>query len=337
MAHPAPQGQIPQKRRNNFRDVEGGIEALATRYGEGNSAEAVRKREEEEILKMGPDFSLPRGRPKEDFDFSSQNVEQISAKTPLSSKNKGYQLLMKMGWKKGDGCGKSGQGIVEPVMLKVQEHGMSVGIGKDREWDEQAEAATANRKLLLVEKKETFEEVMARTEMALKEEQKREVVREIQKVFRCEDCDKQYVNITQYEEHCNSYDHHHTVRLREMRRQHQQRKMGSKSKRKKAADRREDRQLAARIARAQKMAEEKDKSQKLQQQQQSASAATSDTSARPKMSFSFDNANKKSADAGGKGSEGKPKISMSFGMNKKKKGKRKPINFSMSFGAKKKR
>mmetsp|Transcript_17507 Transcript_17507/g.34012 ORF Transcript_17507/g.34012 Transcript_17507/m.34012 type:complete len:204 (+) Transcript_17507:94-705(+) len=202
---------------------------------------------------------------------------------------------------------------------------MSVGIGKDREWDEQAEAATANRKLLLVEKKETFEEVMARTEMALKEEQKREVVREIQSVFRCDDCDKQYVNITQYEEHCNSYDHHHTVRLREMRRQHQQRKMGSKSKRKKAAEKREDRQLAARIARAQKMAEEREKSQ------QSASNTASDASSRSKMSFSI---GKKEGNASA-ASSSKPKISMSFGMNKKKANKRKPINFSMSFGKKK--
>eukprot|EP00954_Amorphochlora_amoebiformis_P029027 1392562-Amorphochlora_amoeboformis.AAC.2 len=35
-------GQAP-RRRNNFRDVEGGIAALASRYGEDNSADAVRK------------------------------------------------------------------------------------------------------------------------------------------------------------------------------------------------------------------------------------------------------------------------------------------------------
>eukprot|EP00954_Amorphochlora_amoebiformis_P029028 1392562-Amorphochlora_amoeboformis.AAC.3 len=164
------------------------------------------------------------GRPSLSPRTHAQNYTNRSLIIQTSS-NKGYKLLQKMGWSKVEELVEMTDwqgfsltwGIVEPVQLKIQDHGMSLGIGKATEYDEQAEAATANRRLLLTEKKETAEDV-------LKEEKKREIVKEIQKVFYCKDCDKQYTNVQQYEEHCNSYDHHHTVRLREMKRLHQQRK-----------------------------------------------------------------------------------------------------------------
>lgn len=39
---------------------------------------------------------------------------------------------------------------------------MAVGIGKDREYEEAAQGATANRRLLQTEKKETMEEILER-------------------------------------------------------------------------------------------------------------------------------------------------------------------------------
>eukprot|EP00466_Bigelowiella_natans_P005136 jgi/Bigna1/87053/estExt_fgenesh1_pg.C_160123 len=364
-ANPKPSNQIsaPPSYVRNFRDVAGGLNALATRYGEQNNAENFRKRQEQEIESM-EDFTLPMGWPREDFEYNTAGAEEISTKTHISSKNKGYQLLMKMGWTKGQGCGKSSQGITEPVVLKVQEHGMSVGIGKDREYEEQAEAATANRRLLLVEKNETAEEVKARTEQAMKVEEKREHVREIQKVFLCKDCDKQYTNIQQYEEHCNSYDHHHRVRIREMKRQHQQRKMMAGKSRKKAAKSRQDRLFAERIAKAQALAQKGNKGANTAEKG-SLSSETSSTAVpkqQPQQQQPEDNTHKKrmcthrmyslsswciymlaggSSTNNGKesGMQGTTKVAMSFGMKKgksfgMKKGKRKAIGFSMSFGKK---
>mmetsp|Transcript_6064 Transcript_6064/g.10076 ORF Transcript_6064/g.10076 Transcript_6064/m.10076 type:complete len:249 (+) Transcript_6064:157-903(+) len=246
---------------------------------------------------------------------------------------------MKMGWTKGQGCGKSSQGITEPVVLKVQEHGMSVGIGKDREYEEQAEAATANRRLLLVEKNETAEEVKARTEQAMKVEEKREHVREIQKVFLCKDCDKQYTNIQQYEEHCNSYDHHHRVRIREMKRQHQQRKMMAGKSRKKAAKSRQDRLFAERIAKAQALAQKGNKGANTAEKG-SLSSETSSTAVPKQQPQQQQPAGGSSTNNGKEsGMQGTTKVAMSFGMKKgksfgMKKGKRKAIGFSMSFGKK---
>ncbi|GAB5354280.1 hypothetical protein AAMO2058_000105600 [Amorphochlora amoebiformis] len=270
---------------------------------------------------MEGDFSLPRGRPRDDFDYSATGVSQVSVKTPIQSSNKGYKLLQKMGWSKGTGIGRSGQGIVEPVQLKIQDHGMSLGIGKATEYDEQAEAATANRRLLLTEKKETAEDVLARVEKVLKEEKKREIVKEIQKVFYCKDCDKQYTNVQQYEEHCNSYDHHHTVRLREMKRLHQQRKMGEKSKRVKAASKREDRALAARIAKAQKLLKHQSAPTAANSNNKTSAPNPTSTSSTLGQQGMQNMQNSKKA----KGMS----ISMSFGMGKKKlKGKRrKPLSF----------
>mmetsp|Transcript_24971 Transcript_24971/g.34727 ORF Transcript_24971/g.34727 Transcript_24971/m.34727 type:complete len:229 (-) Transcript_24971:71-757(-) len=224
---------------------------------------------------------------------------------------------MKMGWKSGTGCGRDEQGIKEPIALKTQEHGLGVGIGKGTEYDEQAKAATENRKLLLVEKKETKEEIKARVESAFKEAQKKEHVKEIQKVFLCPDCDKQYTNVTQYEEHCNSYDHHHRVRLKEMRRQHQARKMASRPK-KKGGKSREEREFAARVARAQAMAQQQSESKAKSSGSKPAQAQDGKSVEAPKTE---------------EGMQGKAKVSMNFGMAMKKKGgkKRKGIGFSIGF------
>mmetsp|Transcript_17716 Transcript_17716/g.24727 ORF Transcript_17716/g.24727 Transcript_17716/m.24727 type:complete len:220 (+) Transcript_17716:80-739(+) len=217
---------------------------------------------------------------------------------------------------------------------------MSVGIGKDREYEEQAEAATANRRLLLVEKKETAEEIMARKEQAMKDEEKREQVKEIQKVFLCQDCDKQYTNIQQYEEHCNSYDHHHRVRIREMKRQHQQRKMMAGKSRKKAAKSRQDRLFAERIARAQALAQKGNKGANAMER--GIEASETSNNGVPKQQPPQEQPAGGSSSNNGKapGMQGTTKVAMSFGMKKgksfgiKKKGKRKAIGFSMSFGKK---
>jgi hypothetical protein len=47
--------------------------------------------------------------------------------TPISDNNKGARMLQQMGWKKGEGLGKDGTGILDPV--KAESYGQSAGIG----------------------------------------------------------------------------------------------------------------------------------------------------------------------------------------------------------------
>lgn len=56
-------------------------------------------------------------------------VEQASVNQSISSENKGFKLLSKMGWSEGKSIGKSDSGIKEPVQLKTQQ-GTS-GLGSD--------------------------------------------------------------------------------------------------------------------------------------------------------------------------------------------------------------
>ncbi|KAI8984701.1 hypothetical protein BDF20DRAFT_861283 [Mycotypha africana] len=42
-------------------------------------------------------------------------IQQASMHVPISDSNKGAQMLQKMGWKKGEGLGKHGTGIVDPI------------------------------------------------------------------------------------------------------------------------------------------------------------------------------------------------------------------------------
>lgn len=60
---------------------------------------------------------------------ASVKTEQASVNTSISSENKGFKLLSKMGWKDGDSIGKSQEGIKEPVQVKTQQ-GTS-GLGSD--------------------------------------------------------------------------------------------------------------------------------------------------------------------------------------------------------------
>lgn len=47
--------------------------------------------------------------------------------TPIADDNKGARMLASMGWKKGEGLGKDGSGILDPV--KAESYAQSAGIG----------------------------------------------------------------------------------------------------------------------------------------------------------------------------------------------------------------
>lgn len=59
----------------------------------------------------------------------SVKTQQASVNTSISSENKGFKLLSKMGWSEGKSIGKSQEGIKEPVQVKTQQ-GTS-GLGSD--------------------------------------------------------------------------------------------------------------------------------------------------------------------------------------------------------------
>lgn len=53
--------------------------------------------------------------------------------TPIADDNKGARMLANMGWKKGEGLGKDGSGILDPV--KAESYAQSAGIGSTTKRD----------------------------------------------------------------------------------------------------------------------------------------------------------------------------------------------------------
>jgi len=57
----------------------------------------------------------------------SVKTEQASVNTSISSENKGFKMLSKMGWSEGKSIGKSQEGIKEPVLVKTQQGTSGLG------------------------------------------------------------------------------------------------------------------------------------------------------------------------------------------------------------------
>uniref|UniRef100_A0A7S4DBH5 G-patch domain-containing protein n=1 Tax=Heterosigma akashiwo TaxID=2829 RepID=A0A7S4DBH5_HETAK len=142
--------------------------------------------------------------------------ESASADKEIPENNRGFKLLVKMGWKRGQGLGKGGKGITAPVQLRPNEAGDTLGLGKAGEYEEKVDTAAKQRKKLDVEVEETDEEVTKRLADAEKQETIKQDVKEMNKEFYCEICDKQYKNVSEMSNHLSSYDHHHTKRFKEM-------------------------------------------------------------------------------------------------------------------------
>lgn len=95
----------------------------------------------------------------------------------------------------------------------------SLGIGKAEEEMEYHTSSTAQRRALDSEKQlqETEEERRQRELSTLKKEEVKSDIKETLRAFYCELCDKQYSKISEYEQHLQSYDHHHKKRFKDMR------------------------------------------------------------------------------------------------------------------------
>uniref|UniRef100_T1GKG3 G-patch domain-containing protein n=1 Tax=Megaselia scalaris TaxID=36166 RepID=T1GKG3_MEGSC len=87
-------------------------------------------------------------------DFKEQLEAGLSSE--ISESNKGFAMLQKMGYKKGDSLGKSStEGIKEPIAIKIKENRSGLGVEAKRLEDEEKKKQL--REQILKRKKESSE------------------------------------------------------------------------------------------------------------------------------------------------------------------------------------
>lgn len=231
------------------------------------------------------EFRLPMGhRPTENLD--TEGLQQASVYTQLTASNVGFRLLQKMGWKTGKGLGKNEQGILEPIRADMRD--AKLGVGKQEEDDFFTSEENVQRKKLNIELEETEEHIKKREVIAEREHKIRSEVKEIQKVFFCNLCNKQYKLAHEFESHLSSYDHNHRKRFKEMR--EMQSSSGSRDDRQKREQQREEKELAkiAQLADAHRK-QQKDKQEKSDTEDAAPKnmAASSNQDQRQTLKFGF--------------------------------------------------
>lgn len=124
--------------------------------------------------------------------------------------------------------------------------------------------------------------------IAEREHKIRSEVKEIQKVFFCNLCNKQYKLAHEFESHLSSYDHNHRKRFKEMR--EMQSSSGSRDDRQKREQQREEKELAkiAQLADAHRK-QQKDKQEKSDTEDAAPKnmAASSNQDQRQTLKFGF--------------------------------------------------
>ncbi|EJT98903.1 hypothetical protein DACRYDRAFT_118217 [Dacryopinax primogenitus] len=159
------------------------------------------------------------------YDDEGYGYERVTVNTPLGAGNKGHALLLKMGWKAGEGLGPSGEGRKEPVPFVMKSD--SLGLGKLSQELRIAQTVVERRREMESERmiRETLAEKHAREDMVARQQAVQEEVKHQIRLFFCELCSKQYANVAQYDEHLRSYSHTHKQRMKEV--MEQQRRAGS--------------------------------------------------------------------------------------------------------------
>ncbi|KAI8644946.1 G-patch domain-containing protein [Parasitella parasitica] len=161
------------------------------------------------------DYLLEQKQPSTGYSDYESTI-QVSMETHIPESNIGYKLLQKMGWQAGKGLGSQGQGRVDPIRIELKDD--SLGVGKAEEYTATHVSTTAKRKALDSEKQLEETEIQ-KLEREFRVEKKQSIAQELKQVkraFYCELCDKQYQNISGYEQHLQSYDHHHKKRFKDM-------------------------------------------------------------------------------------------------------------------------
>ncbi|KAH8100557.1 G-patch-domain Zn-finger DNA-binding protein [Cristinia sonorae] len=152
------------------------------------------------------------------YDEYHRGVERevVTIDTKIKPTNKGFAMLAKLGWVEGQPLGLSGEGRVEPIPFYIKND--LAGLGKHNQDMRWIESTVAQRRELDSEKqiKETEEQRKARESMIAKRVAVQSEVSAVLRPFYCELCDKQFQNVAQYDEHTNSYAHHHKARFRDL-------------------------------------------------------------------------------------------------------------------------
>ncbi|KAG8778461.1 hypothetical protein FRC15_010786 [Serendipita sp. 397] len=161
----------------------------------------------QEMLRQGID-AYARG--------DSLEEEIATLETRIKSTNIGYSMLAKLGWKEGQGLGAHGTGRPDPIPFTVKNDQM--GLGKANLDFAMIDATVAQRRDLESERqtRETEEARKIREDTVAKQAAIQIEITKTLRPFYCEACDKQFLNVGQYDEHCNSYAHHHRVREKDL-------------------------------------------------------------------------------------------------------------------------
>ncbi|KAK0233400.1 hypothetical protein IW262DRAFT_77795 [Armillaria fumosa] len=184
----------------------------------------------------------------EDFNKYDQYVrgsprEVITVETKIKPTNKGFAMLSKLGWSEGQPLGISGDGRVDPIPFQMKSD--STGVGKINQDVRMIETTVSQRRELDSERqhKETEEQRRARQDDAARRSALANELFDTLKSFYCSLCDKQFKNVTQYDEHTNSYAHHHKARFRDMQANVRIKPQDEVDKRKEKERKREEREL----------------------------------------------------------------------------------------------
>lgn len=105
---------------------------------------------------------------------------------------------------------------MDPIRIELKDD--ALGVGKAQEYITNHIESTSKRKALDSEKQMDESDVQ-RTEREYRAEKKQAIEKELQQVkraFYCELCDKQYKKVSEYDQHLQSYDHHHKKRFKDM-------------------------------------------------------------------------------------------------------------------------
>ncbi|KAG1749704.1 uncharacterized protein EDB91DRAFT_1109196 [Suillus paluster] len=142
--------------------------------------------------------------------------EVITVETKIKSTNKGFAMLAKFGWLEGQPLGLSADARVDPIPFHVKND--LTGLGKTTQDFRMIETTVAERRKLDSERqrKETEDQRKAREDNAARRAALKSEITDTLKAFYCSLCEKQFQNVAQYDEHTNSYAHHHKARLRDM-------------------------------------------------------------------------------------------------------------------------
>ncbi|KAJ3536638.1 hypothetical protein NM688_g6808 [Phlebia brevispora] len=142
--------------------------------------------------------------------------EVITVDTKIGSSNRGFAMLAKFGWVEGQPLGLSADGRVDPIPFVLKND--LTGLGKTNQDVRMIESTVSQRRGLDSERqtKETDEQRRARQESVAKRAAVQSEISSVLKPFYCELCEKQFQNVAQYDEHTNSYAHHHKARFRDM-------------------------------------------------------------------------------------------------------------------------